>query len=75
MQMTNDGEIGHTNDDDPTPIMFGNYVSSQSGTQKWDSMVSMKVMARKWDYKGQPIGRDHSNPILDTQVYELSGVC
>jgi hypothetical protein len=30
-----------------------------------------KVRARKWDHDGTPIGRSHSNPILDSHLYEV----
>ena len=29
------------------------------------------IMGRKWDQEGNPIGHAHSNPILDTRVYEV----
>ena len=29
------------------------------------------IMGRKWDQEGNPIGHAHSNPILNTRVYEV----
>jgi hypothetical protein len=30
-----------------------------------------KVISRKRDHDGQPVGRSNRNPILDTRVYEV----
>ena len=34
-------------------------------------MIRGKVIARKRDHNGNPIGISHSNPVLDTRQYEI----
>jgi hypothetical protein len=38
---------------------------------KGDTLVSAKVIGRKTDCDGNPIGIGHSNPFLDTRVYDV----
>ena len=38
---------------------------------KYSIPALSRVKRRKWDASGNPVGEKHSNPILDTRVYEL----
>jgi hypothetical protein len=60
-------------EDNWDPESYDQYISAQillskSGT---DQEVLGTVIGRKRDAHGNPIGRAHSNPILDTRVYQV----
>ena len=72
-----DGDgIGHTTDadDEPTPLTFDNYLGAEVVLSKGDDMVAGKVVGRKRDSDGKPVGRENKNPMLDTRVYEVEFV-
>ena len=49
-----------------------NYIGSKLVVPgKYSIPVLAQVKRRKWDALGNPIGEEHSNPILDTRIYEL----
>ena len=51
--------------------MYDQYISTEVMVPKGDILVSAKVIGRKTDRDGNPIGVGHSNPLLDTRVYEV----
>ena len=67
---------GHATDadDEPTPLTFDKYLEAEVVLPKGDDMVASKVVGRKRDSDGEPIGRENKNPILDTCVYEVEFV-
>jgi hypothetical protein len=59
-------------DDDFTPDTMDKYIAEQANLPKNnDCLVSCKVIGSNRDSSGTPIGRAHSNPIIDTRVYEV----
>ncbi len=50
---------------------FDKYVGAQLDLPLQDAMTSATVVARKRDPEGNPIGRLHNNPLLDTRVYDV----
>jgi hypothetical protein len=46
-------------------------LSAEVFLPKWDYQFIAKVIGRKRDESGNPVGRAHTNPILDTHVYEV----
>ena len=49
-----------------------NYIRAKWVVPGKDSIKVLSwVKHRKWDASGNPIGKEHSNPILNTRVYEL----
>ena len=72
-----DGDgIGHATDvdDEPMPLTFDNYLGAKVVLPKGDDMVAGKVVGRKRDSDGKPIGQENKNPMLDTHVYEVEFV-
>jgi hypothetical protein len=55
-----DGEL------DATPEVGDNDVNTEVMLPRWDHMARGKVIRRKRDAEGNPIGRANNNPILDT---------
>jgi hypothetical protein len=55
------------------PESYDQYISAQILLSKsgMDQEVLGTVIGRKRDAHGNPIGRAHSNPILDTRVYQV----
>ena len=71
-----DGDgIGHAMDadDEPTPLTFDNYLGAEVVLPKGDDMMAGKVVGRKRDSDGEPIGQENKNP-LDNRVYEVEFV-
>jgi hypothetical protein len=56
---------------EPTPEVGDNYVSAEILFPRGNQMARGRVVSRKQDVSGQPIGRAHSNPILDTRQYNV----
>ena len=52
-----------------TPEAGDNYVSANVLLPRGDTLARGRVIGRKRDTDGNPIGRAHSNPILDTREY------
>jgi len=50
---------------------FDKYISAKVRLPKDGQEVIAKVIARKRDHDGNPIGRSHANPILDTRLYQV----
>ena len=72
-----DGDgIGHPTDvdDEPTPLTFDNYLGAEVVLPKGDDMVAGKVVGRKRDSDGEPIGQENKNPMLDACVSEVEFV-
>lgn len=65
----------HDDDDLPpeevTPETGDNYINTEISFPKGGSMVRGRVISRKRDADGNPMGRAHPNPILDTRVYNV----
>jgi len=51
--------------------MYDQYISAEVMVPKGDILVSAKVTGCKTDRDGKPVGVGHSNPLLDTRVYEV----
>ena len=68
-----DGRIPDPPDEelDATPEIGDNYVNTEVMLPRGDHMARGKVIRRKRDAKGNPIGRANNNPILDTRQYEV----
>ena len=57
--------------DDLPPEFLDNYISAHVLLPKGDSFVKGQVVARKRDANGNTRGKAHSNPVLDSRVYEV----
>jgi hypothetical protein len=55
----------------PETDAFDKYISAKVLLPSGDDMLYGTVLRRKRDVNGNLIGRSHSNPILDTSVYEV----
>eukprot|EP00804_Cyclotella_cryptica_P017277 CCRYP_016828-RA/>CCRYP_016828-RA protein AED:0.02 eAED:0.02 QI:0/0/0/1/0/0.5/2/0/461 len=56
---------------DATPEVGDSYVNTEVMLSRGDRMARGKVVRRKRNAKGNPIGRANNNPILDTSQYEV----
>ena len=56
---------------EPTPEVGDNYVMAEILLLRGNQMARGHVVSRKRDVDGQPIGRAHTNPILDTRQYNV----
>ncbi len=54
-----------------TPETGDNYVNAKISFPKGGAMVWGCVISRKRDADGNPMGRAHTNPILDTRIYNV----
>ena len=54
-----------------TPEMYDALISAEVLLPKGDVLLPAKVLGRKRDAAGNPIGVAHSNPILDTRIYDV----
>ncbi len=50
---------------------FDNYIAAEVRLPKNGEEVLGKVIARKRDHDGNPIGKANNNPILDTRLYQV----
>jgi hypothetical protein len=57
--------------DDFTPETYDALISAEVLLPKGDILLPAKVVGRKRDHNGNPLGTAHNNPILDTRVYEV----
>ena len=64
-------EVALAEADDWTPETFDTYISAKVLLPKGDQSHQAKVLGRARDDNGNPIGRSHNNPILDTREYEV----
>ncbi len=51
--------------------MYGQYISAEVMIPKGDTLIPARVIGRKTDRDGNPIGIGHSNPLIDTRIYEV----
>jgi hypothetical protein len=51
--------------------MYDQYISAEVLLPKGDILLPAKVIGRKHDRDGNPLGIGHSNPLLDTRIYEV----
>jgi len=54
-----------------TPEAMDEYLNAELLLPHGDAMQRARILRRKRDESGLPIGRRHSNPILDTREYEV----
>jgi hypothetical protein len=57
--------------DDYTPEAYDKWLEAEVLLPKGDCYATGKVVKRKRDDDGLPIGKAHNNPILDTRIYEV----
>ncbi|MGH7974682.1 MAG: reverse transcriptase domain-containing protein, partial [bacterium] len=57
--------------DDFDTEAYDKYISAQVLLPKGDGLVSCRVLNRKRDHDGHPVGQHNSNPILDSRVYNV----
>ena len=57
--------------DDITPEAMDNYIGAEIIISHGDTVDQGSVRRRKRDVEGNTIDRENSNPILDTQTYEV----
>ena len=57
--------------DEYTPEAYDEYLTAELLLPNMGTVVKAKVMGRKRDAVGNPIGKRHSNPMLDTREYEV----
>lgn len=55
----------------PTPEQGDNYVGVSIMLPRGESSARGKVIARKRDAKGNPVGRADTNPVKDSRTYEV----
>jgi hypothetical protein len=53
------------------PNAFNQYINAELLLPGGDSLLTGKVIARKKDRDGNPVGRSNANPILDSCVLEV----
>ena len=69
-----DQETDNSDDETPdevTPEAGDAYINAEISLPKGGSMARGRVIRRKRDVDGNPTGRESSNPILDTRVYDV----
>ena len=69
-----DGHEHHERHDDVDNYdieTYDSYLTAQVLLPKGDETLRAEVLRRKTDHHGNPIGRAHTNPILDTRLYEV----
>jgi hypothetical protein len=57
--------------DDWDSEAYDKYITAEVAFPRNNTEVLGRVVGRKRDANGNPIGRAHSNPILDTRIYEV----
>jgi hypothetical protein len=57
--------------DEYTPEAFDEYLTAEVLLPNMGTITKARVTGRKRDEDGNPIGKRHSNPILDTRSYEV----
>ena len=57
--------------DDFTPEAYDEYLTAEVLLPNMGEMTKAKVVGRKRDADGNPIGRRNTNPLLDTRQYEV----
>jgi Reverse transcriptase (RNA-dependent DNA polymerase) len=64
-------EVDLAEADDWTPESYDTYISAKVMLPKGDTSWQARVLGRAKDDNGNPIGKRHQNPILDTREYEV----
>ena len=64
-------EITDEDADNYTPEMFNAYLTALVLLPRGGELLKAQVVRQKRDANGNPVGRAHSNPILDTREYEV----
>ena len=54
-----------------TPESYDALITAELLLPKGDILLPAKVVGRKKDRNGNPVGTEHKNPILDTRIYEV----
>ena len=57
--------------DDYTPEAYDKYLTTEVKLANMGTLQKGTVMRRKRDADGNPVGRSHTNPLLDTHEYEV----
>jgi len=57
--------------DDYDEEMYDKLLSAEVSLPRGDFQFIRRVIGRKRDAEGRPVGRSNTNPILDTRVYEV----
>jgi hypothetical protein len=57
--------------DEFTPEKFDKYIAAEVMLPRGDNMVIGKIIRRKHDIDGNPIGVAHLNLIFDTRIYQV----
>jgi hypothetical protein len=57
--------------DDYTSESYDEYLTAEVLLPNMGTLTKAKVVSRKRDVDGNPVGRRHHNPILDTREYEV----
>ena len=70
-EWTQDAEFNHQEADEYTPETFDGYLTASVLLPRGGEVLQAQVVGRKRDANGNPVGRAHSNPILDTREYEV----
>jgi hypothetical protein len=58
-------------DEEPTPELGDNYLHAEVLLPRGDTTQTGRVIGRKRDAFGNPVGIENPNPILDTRVYQV----
>jgi len=66
-----DHELQMPEADEWDPEAFDKYIAAEVRLPKNGEEILGKVIARKRDHDGNPIGKAHNNPILDTRLYQV----
>ncbi len=64
-------EQGKAERDDFTEETYDAYIGAELLIPHGDTFITGRVIKRTRDEEGNPIGRRHTNPLLDTQRYEV----
>jgi hypothetical protein len=56
-------------EEEVTPEGGDEYINASVTLPQGDSQIDAHVIAQKCDTEGQPLGRCHNNPVIDTRVY------
>ena len=51
--------------------LYDHYIASEVILPQGENHITAKVIARKRDADGAPVGKRNNNPILDTRVYKV----
>jgi hypothetical protein len=66
-----EGDAAMPEADDYTPEAYDKYLTAEVQLANMGTLQTGTVMRRKRDSDGNPVGRSHTNPLLDTREYEV----